>query len=446
MKKCIFVVLLLVFVMPFIGRQMSVVAAPNSIDNLIKDSRIAVKAKTYTGYLLPFSTFDDHDYTVALGGEVSMELLPVTSRSWISQWHYPTIGLSALGIDLAAGDKNELGQLFALYPYLSWSLGKVNINRYSSLEFNARLGFGVAFLNKLSYASGSYVSGIFASGISGQVNLRSGYSWFLELGTNHINNAELRQPSTTMNLAYGSFGVRYHFNKDNYQEVVPTLSQKLPYNWMYNFSLTGGYRDVYFVDKSRAKIVTLNFNGLKKLSNVLAMGPGLDIFYNSAFVKQGLDGGTYYGDLISRSDYFLEDTKFLNKLRIGVSWNNIITMGNSMGIIADMGIYIYDPIRNAYPSDVTNGVTNPLPFFYKYTPKDEDGWVYFRAGLRVRVVENLHLQVTAKTHLYRFEHLGFGLTYSLPISESRLYHNKGAGRYNIWKMSHAKKYLVGEVL
>ncbi|MFI3296353.1 MAG: hypothetical protein R3Y59_01865 [bacterium] len=422
MKKYVSIALLVLFVTPLWSSNQYGNNSDSYFEDLVKEYRVAIKANPFVGYILPVSVFSDKGTNLSLGAQLSAEILPTNGSGWSGQWNFPTIGVTLLATDISASDQGELGQLFALYPYLSWKLGGGKIGYYSSYEFNARFGFGMAFFNKLSYASGSYVSGIVSGGLSAQVNYGSGYSWFVEFGANSINNAEVLLPSPTMNILNGAVGLRYHINNERYRTPIKRRARSVGHTRLFNISLTGGYRDVYFVDDSRALLTTLSLNHLWQLDNIYSTGFGADLFYNGGFVQQGTDGSVSYKEYISRSDYFIEENNIANKFRIGLSWNNMLTMGNVLDIILDYGIYLYDPIKNAYSYDVTQGVVNSSPF-YSFNPSDEDGWMYFRAGVRVQLAKNLYVQVTGKTHLYRFEHIAFGLSYAIPQG-NRGYHRR----------------------
>ena len=51
---------------------------------------------------------------------------------------------------------------------------------------------------------------------------------------------------------------------------------------------------------------------------------------------------------------------------------------------------------------------------------EEDGWNYFRLGMRCRVWNNLSLSVAVKTHLQKAELIEWGIGYDIPFkSRSR---------------------------
>mgnify|MGYP001646553604 FL=1 len=84
-------------------------------------------------------------------------------------------------------------------------------------------------------------------------------------------------------------------------------------------------------------------------------------------------------------------------------------MGRLSGII-DLGIYLYDPIKNSYPhTNSRHGI------FYSYNINNEDGWNYIRLAIRYKIHKKLALQGGIKLHRNVAEMLEFGVGYLLPI-------------------------------
>ena len=54
---------------------------------------------------------------------------------------------------------------------------------------------------------------------------------------------------------------------------------------------------------------------------------------------------------------------------------------------------------------------------YKYNIEKEDGWNYFRLGVRCRVWDNIYLQTTVKTHLSKAEMIEWGIGYQIPFKK-----------------------------
>ena len=57
------------------------------------------------------------------------------------------------------------------------------------------------------------------------------------------------------------------------------------------------------------------------------------------------------------------------------------------------------------------------PLLYKYNIEKEDGWNYFRLGVRCRVWDNLYVQTTVKTHLTKAEMIEWGIGYQIPFKK-----------------------------
>ena len=112
--------------------------------------------------------------------------------------------------------------------------------------------------------------------------------------------------------------------------------------------------------------------------------------------------------------YIILNENLSNKFRVGVSINNEFRVGRITAIL-DWGVYLYDPIRLAYYTDETYKYKyEKRPLFYKYNIEKEDGWNYFRLGLRCKVWDNLYIQTAVKTHLSKAEMIEWGIGYQIP--------------------------------
>ena len=79
------------------------------------------------------------------------------------------------------------------------------------------------------------------------------------------------------------------------------------------------------------------------------------------------------------------------------------------------GYIFWDPLRNQYEPEVNPKYGTNRPMFYTYNIMKEDGWNYFRLGMRCRVWDNLSLSVAVKTHLSRAEMIEWGVGYDIPL-------------------------------
>ena len=81
-----------------------------------------------------------------------------------------------------------------------------------------------------------------------------------------------------------------------------------------------------------------------------------------------------------------------------------------------VGIYLYDPVKNMEPYDeamkaANNGTSLNKGIFYVYTPDPnvEDGWNYFRLSFKYYITKHLLAQIAFKTHLQKVEFVEFGV-------------------------------------
>ena len=86
--------------------------------------------------------------------------------------------------------------------------------------------------------------------------------------------------------------------------------------------------------------------------------------------------------------------------------------------VLQWGVYVYDPIRNA-THDPHPVYGDNRPMFYSYDIEKEDGWNYFRLGVRCRVYDNLFVNASLKTHLQKAEMIEWGIGYQIPYTKKQ---------------------------
>jgi hypothetical protein len=343
------------------------------IFSLTAQNNNTVKIKFYGGYVLPTDAYKAMGTkSPALGAELNYEILPTGRYSWEKHWGYPTIGVGILGVDV--GNPTQLGMMIAAYPYINW-----NFVRSEFVEFGLKTGMGAAFFNKTNAANGAYIAAYLSAGINLQFNINKSAAFTLDAGYNGTNNGEIFLPNTTMNIIYGSLGFRYRMGSAGYSRPKMSRADNLPYKFMVNAAFDGGFRNEKL---GKQPEVQSNIHGdiLWKITNCYALGPGVDLGFTP------------------------------NGIKLGLAVSNAFTIGRVTGIL-DAGYYLYDKVAIK-----NNG---GYKFWYKFDPNVVDGPLYLRAGLRVRVFDNIFVQVTGKTHLSRFDYIGFGVGYSIPYSTAR---------------------------
>jgi len=393
--------------------------------------KYSVRAMGYGGKILPLSkNLEATAKGAVLGGEIAFEFQPTGKYQWEQFWNFPTIGIGFVGLDL--GNPKILGQAFAVYPYL---LVPAVERRYFKLNY--KIGIGTSFITKTwkrcdtqngvnaataNSAIGSIMNIYLNTGFNFEFPINDQFSITADLGYSHMSNGSVITPNTGLNILYGQIGAKYSFEKCRECRFVKNPAYELPYDFMINVGMSGGVRQLHHLDKKSFFVGDLHVGMTASIGNWYALGGGFDLFFDGAFNKRD-----FIVTSKSFTRYYLPENRFENKIRFGISINNEFIIGRLTGIF-DWGIYLYNPLKNFEPGDEIfikdkdGNITIMPPFkkgvFYKYNIDKQDGWNYFRIGLRYRVWDNLFVSVNLKTHLQKAEMITFGVGYYLPFART----------------------------
>jgi hypothetical protein len=412
--------------------------------------RYSARVTAYGGKILPLTkNLDSIAGGVVFGGELSFEWQPTGEQQWQQFWGFPTIGVGLLCLNL--GNHQLLGNAFAAYPYVLVPVASGNYVR-----LNYKVGTGFAFVTKTwndadtlhgtdvasaNAAIGSHISFYLNTSMNLEFLLNNEFSITLDAGYSHISNGSIKSPNAGLNMLYGQVGLKYNFTGcQSCGRLIYNNGYSLPFDFEAKAVLSGGSREIHFDDMKSYPVGSIHGGLTFVLKNWYALGGGFDLFYDGAFINRP----NAENQIFRR--YKIDENKFSNKVRVGISINNEFIMGRVTGLL-DFGVYVFNPLRDAYPEPHKKYGYN-RPIFYSYNIDKEDGWNYFRLGIRCRIWDNLFVQAAIKTHLHKAEMLEFGVGYLLPfarpknntlvrkISDYYLYHYdaKEATEYpTIWK-------------
>ncbi len=386
----------------------------------------AIKASVYGGYILPMTKNLELVATPpALGGEIAVEFPSMGNYNWQHFWAMPTIGVGFVGMDL--GNPKILGQAFALYPYLL-----VPIVKRPHFHLNYKIGVGVSFFTKTwnrcdtlsgvnaataNSTIGSVMNVYLETGANFEFPIKNNFSITADIGYNHMSNGSVLQPNGGLNMLHAQIGAKYTFEKCNHCDKPLPPTGKFPYDFSLTFDASGLVRELYYKDNRRYPVGTVQIGMTANVTNWYAVGGALHAFYDGAFVQQGSRDGVAYEQHTHFKRYFIPEENIANKFRAGVAINNEFVIGRVTAYL-QWGVYVYDPLRNANPEPHPKfGYKRPM--LYTYDIEKEDGWNYFRLGLRCRVWDNLFVNVNLKTHLQKAEMLTFGIGYQIPFVRNR---------------------------
>ena len=402
-----------------------------------------------------------------LGGEIAFELASDGSKQWQKDFNMPDLGFALQVLDL--GNPEITGQMISLYPYIN--IPMVNSEK---IRFNAKMGMGAAFATKpcdleaaiadpraikqkaadYNFAIGGVFNFAISAGLNIEVPVHKNVSLTADVMFNHISSASTSQPNAGLNMFNVYLGVKYLFNEEleirneeltnntnynipNKQETnnqtqiktdkehsTPNSSLLIPNlmkRWSGEVILSGGFKKLYYKDTKYFGTASLNLEGYYHTCRQHRIGVGLDLFYDGAYaqtVAQDASGKYYWTD---ENTYFgrtfTPNNNFENKLRLGLNIANELTIGK-FGIFAHFGIYLYDPVKNMEPGGeilqaLNKGETpKKKGVFYPYDINKEDGWNYFRIGVKYHFTEHFLVNLSFKTHLQKVEFFELGLGYA----------------------------------
>ena len=334
-----------------------------------------------------------------------------------------------------------LGNCVAVYPY--FLLHMIDLPHF---QFNWKAGAGLSFFHKYYWNCdtlmenyytpqanpliGSVVNVYINTGLNFNFPIRDGWAVNAEVGFSHMSNGSTIKPNMGINMLYGSIGASYTINEHDYVAGKKEKTfQDIPYVWNLKVTASGGSRQLYYPDRINYPVASLRVGATYKVCNWYAVGGSLDAFYNASYVKQGLDTVCGVDGIIMSDDenklqqehtifdrYHITDDRLVDKFKVGFAVNNEFMLGR-VTILFDWGVYLWDPLRNQYEPEVNPKYGTNRPMFYTYNINKEDGWNYFRLGMRCRVWNNLFLSAAVKTHLSKAEMIEWGVGYDIPFKQ-----------------------------
>ncbi|MDR2824534.1 MAG: acyloxyacyl hydrolase [Prevotellaceae bacterium] len=365
-----------------------------------------------------------------IGAALCFEWQTDGSAAWHQYFNFPSVGVSGTFMDL--GNSEMLGKLFSVYPYL-----QLPIVRSEGLQLNVKPGAGVAFITKYygntshiddrldvaivdengntsiikngaNGAIGSMLNVFLALGVNAEYAFSEDFSASLGVAWNHASNGSIIQPNSGINMINAYIGFAYIPNSEMIRVVQRGLLDNVPRRVSVEAVLSGGMRQLYYKDGKNYPTASFNVAAYYPLTNSYRMGLGVDAFFDGVYAYQNVPQAS---GIYQRT--YIDNDKFANKLRAGVSWRHELVFGNFTAGF-HFGVYLYDPIKNLEPyNKVVSNSGEPLKkgVFYKYDINIEDGWLYSRAVGKYYFSDHFFASIGLKTHLQRAEFIEWGLGY-----------------------------------
>lgn len=382
------------------------------------NDRFAVKVQPFiSNYVDRSANINNLNPATPTGMHLGVEFLSSQQRPWQQYLNNPTVGLGLSTIDF--GHDERMGHAFAMYPYIL-----IPAIRQPHFEMEFKVAAGLALVSEHWYTQedtdpdhyhnattnttfGSYLNAYLNAGLNMSVPITRNLAVGGEVGFMHICNGRTCMPNVGANMMYGAVGLKTTINPEENKE--PIQFPDLPYGWCLNFTGSLGAHAAAIADEHRFLISSLHAGAVRYLNNWYGLGAGVDLFYNGAVTNE-TDRSLYCKD----HDYSLSD-----QIRAGVALNNEFKFGDITALL-DWGVYFINPSRNLY-QDTHNQYGHDFKhkLFYKSMgPGAEEAFHYWRMGAKLRVWDNLHLQIVAKNHLHICEFVEFGINYQIPFLKS----------------------------
>ena len=313
--------------------------------------------------------------------ELSLDQATFGRKSWQSKSNYPTIGLSFLYTGI--GEQPELGRAFALIPHMSFNCLKSKRN-----QLNFKLGIGIGYLTVKYDAVTNPKNTFIGSHLNAAIDLSMDYSYMVTnrlgltafIGFTHFSNGSSRTPNNGINIAHGGIGAKY-FIKEPKQRISKQQSDNQQYkNWnkeniSFTFAFTYSRKDIdeYLGYGKSWPAYNLQFNALKRLTEMSKIGVGVDLVYDCTDKEVLRQKGIEFTDI--------------EILKPGINAAYELAFGN------------------------TSFMFN---FGYHIAGKDLcEGRVYQKLGMLQNIGKGVFATITLTTHYGWADYIGFGIGYRI---------------------------------
>lgn len=379
------------------------------------NDRFSFKVQPFVAnYVDRSSNIDNLNPATPTGMNFAIEFPSSQQRPWQQYLNNPTVGMGITTLDF--GHDERMGHAYSVYPYIL-----IPAIRQKSLELEVKIAAGLSMVSEHWYTQedtdpdhyhdattnttfGSYLNAYLNAGLDLNIPLSRNLALNAEAGYIHMCNGRMAMPNVGANLLYGGVGILATINPT--EKVEPLQFPDRPYGWCLNFTASAGTHAAAIADEHNFLISSLHAGAVYYLNNWYGVGAGFDVFYNGAVTNE-TDRSLY----CKHHTYTTKD-----KIRGGIALNNEFKFGELTAIV-DWGVYLFNPSRNLYLDrhyEYGCDYKNPL-FFKTMGAGSEEAFHYWRMGVKYRVWDNLHLQVSAKLHLHICEFVEFGLNYQIPF-------------------------------
>ena len=240
--------------------------------NILTNNNYQIEARVHYGMLYPHHLELERYRSHFPSFELSVLRNTFGKNRWEFLYNSPLLGVtffySGLGGNSAPFD--ELGHVFALYPYINFPL---NNDKDSQLTF--KLGVGLAYLTKKYHNTDNYHNYAIGSHVNAAANLSFEYrqhitkrlSAVASLGLTHFSNGSTKTPNFGINIVSAALGFSFFLKEPNPQLVNRLKPELYLFEFDYrkyfyiDVALSGGYKDMTTEFGGHSFFAVINFAG-----------------------------------------------------------------------------------------------------------------------------------------------------------------------------------------
>ena len=313
--------------------------------------------------------------------ELSIDQATFGRKSWQSKSNYPTIGVGFLYTGI--GEQPELGRAFAVIPHISFNCLKSERN-----QINFKLGVGIGYLTQKYDAVTNPKNTFIGSHINAAIDLSIDYNYMVTnrlgltafIGFSHFSNGSSRTPNNGINMAHAGIGAKYFISEPK-QRIPKQQSDNQQYkswnkeNLSFCFAFSYSRKDIdeYLGYGMSWAAYNLQFNALKRLTEMSKIGVGVDLVYDCTDKEVLRQKGIEFNDF--------------EILKPGINAAYELAFGNT-SFIFNFGCHI--------------------------AGKDLcEGRIYQKFGMMQNIWNGIFATVSLTTHFGWSDYIGFGIGYRI---------------------------------
>lgn len=319
---------------------------------LIYPGKLGIEANFQVGEVFKHSSLFKPKITgLSYVGEVNIFKQTDGSKDWQKKLHYPEIGGGL--IMLFHKNQHIIGNSFAAYAYWKYALVRSKV-----VDFNLKLGLGVAYSTKKYNVESNPQNNTLGSNINAYIQIRLGLDWKiapqLKLVTafvfSHYSDGAVKLPNLGINTPTGTIGLVYYpyktpmqLNRDSFNKK-PVLKNEI------FAKATIGFIDVtkFVDDKVRfAQATSIGYTRYINITNKMSFGSTLEFNFAEPFI---------YVNTLEVENKKLK--KAATNLSINVSDEILI---GRFAMHFEMGAYLYHTYRLPLPINFKIGGACYLP-------------------------------------------------------------------------------------